>query len=227
MKRVILLLTIIILLLTGCTTSEKSNPVTESERQKIITFTRQALEIEAKRSELIAFFASFRPPEHDYNLRLWLIDKYFLGGVPAKSLNRTGITVPSSTIEGMSSLRKRLLLLSCPQSTQSIKDALNQIYNSEIELAKLQLSTENLPWMPHFGNGLVLCEVTKDNVGDWKQLAEQYEPWTPIGMQYAKLVQSDWLKAQELRKDTYIRWYEILREHGVDPLEEGLTSSSL
>lgn len=225
MKRVTILSLIIILFVTGCTTSEKSNPVTESEREEIITFTIEVLEIEAKRSELIEYFASFGPAEYGYALRLWLIDRYFLVGVPAKSATlRTGDKVPPSSIEGMSSLRKRLLLVSCPQSTQSIKDALNQIYNSEIELAELQLIQKDLPWIPHFGNGLVLCEITKDNLSYWMQLAEQTPSWTALGMQYAKVVQSDWFKAQEFRLEVYTRWAEILKEHGVDPLEEGLTS---
>lgn len=183
----------------------------DTEREEIVSFTRQALEIEAKRNELMEFFASFRPPHYGYGFSLWLIDKGFLGGVPAKTYTfYSGDEVPPSSIEGMSSLRNRLLLLGCPQSTQSIKDALDQIYDSEIGLAESQSSQKDLPWIPYFGSGLVLCEVTKDNLSYWRQ----YD---------AKVVQSEWFKVQELRKDTYTRWAEILQEHGIDPVQEGFT----
>lgn len=213
MKRITILSLIIILFITGCATSEKFNPVTESEQQKIITFTQQALEVEDKRNELMRYFGNSL-----YQTKI-LIDSYFLEGVPT-----TAVNAPASELEGMVTLRKQLLFLECPQSLQAIKQSLLEIYQVEIGLAEIQLDQENLPWLPTFGDRLVLCELTIDNLSYWMQLAEQTPSWTALGMQYAKVVQSDWFKAQEFRLEVYTRWAEILKEHGVDPLEEGLTS---
>ena len=78
-------------------------PTPDPERDTIITFTRQALAIEAKRNELMAYFAANSPQEI-------LIRWYFLSGVPASGAYAIG-----KDLEGMSSLQASLLLLDSPQ----------------------------------------------------------------------------------------------------------------
>ena len=203
-KGYLLLLTGLLFLLgnsvAGCTV--------DTEREEIITFTQQALEIEAKRSQLNTFFGSlWEGSSH----QVWPTSVYYLPGVPQGFDKRNN--TPRTDLEGMVSLRNRLLLLGCPQSTQSIKDALDQIYNSEINLAELefQQGQEYLYFLRYFSQRLVLPEVNIYNI----------EPWQArVGPTF---LNHPLVKLQLLRRDTYTRWAEILREHGIDPAQEGFT----
>jgi len=96
------------------------------EREAIISFTVQALEIEKKRTDLIAYFAGLRNSVGIHG-QARAIERFFSTGVPA-----TLRDAPPSGFEGMTTLRNRLLLLDTPQSIGPIKDALLFIYTSEI-----------------------------------------------------------------------------------------------
>lgn len=219
MKRVIILSVIIILLVTGCTTSE--NPVTKSERQEIISFTQDMLDIEARRSDLMVSLAghsdltAFLASQQRVVIK-WLAELYFLDGVSQDRL----VGWIRDERRGMLSLRTRLLLLDCPQDMQVIKDSLVYIYNSEISLAELEFqhNEEYSPLVPFFGNRFVLPEVNQYNIELWQV---KYESWQMP--EVSLFMNHPWVKLQLLRRDIYTRWAEILQEHDIDPLGEGFT----
>ena len=103
-----------------------ANTTPDMEREAIISFTVQALEIEKKRTDLIAYFAGLRNSVGIHGQAL-AIERFFSTGVPA-----TLRDAPPSGLEGMTTLRNRLLLLDTPQSIGPIKDDLLFIYTSEI-----------------------------------------------------------------------------------------------
>ena len=45
----------------------------------------------------------------------------------------------------------------------------------------------------------------------------------PVKTLYAYKVGTDWFGIQEFRQQTYMRWAEILKEHGIDPAQEAFT----
>ncbi len=202
------------------TTTTEPTPEIEpidSERDEIIAFTQQALEIEAKRSELVDYFASYQTIISQME---WQVEMFFLDGVPQgfdKSRN-----LPKTDIEGMTSLRKRLLFLDCPQSMQVVKDVLIDIYSSEIELVERQLKGEEYLSEPPYGlpvpyfikSMLVLPPVNQHNVEFW---LEEYKSDASF------LIKHPWVELQLLRKDVYSLWAEILREYYIDPAREGFT----
>lgn len=198
MKRFIiswLVLLIVLVPLSGCGAN--------SEREAIITFTRQALEIEGKRNELMTYLSSLYPPllpENLYGGQRNLINTFFLKGISA---NSTFVNAPPSGIDGMTSLTQKVLLLDCPQSIQSIKDSLVYIYTSEVGLDYTK----------------VYPDVTKDNVKARIEIWSKYENISFGGTPFADAL---WVKLQLQRIDVYSRWAEILREHGIDPAKEGL-----
>ena len=102
------------------------NSTPDMEREATISFTVQALEIEKKRTDLIAYFAGLRNSVGIHGQAL-AIERFFSTGVPA-----TLRDAPPSGFEGMTTLRNRLLLLDTTQSIGPIKDALLFIYTSEI-----------------------------------------------------------------------------------------------
>ena len=173
-------------------------PTVDPEREAILAFTREALEIEAQRSELVAWFATIEPTTLRFFVRL------FLPGVPEGYYHDRGWG-PAKDLEGMSALYRRILLLDSPQSMQAIKDSLNHIYDSEIE------------------HGGLIPEVTKDNLDYWKAKAAEYPPYSTTYNYYMARVDSSWGQLQALRRDVYTRWAQLLREHGIDPAKEGLT----
>ncbi len=191
MKVLLSILIIGLLLFSACGTLN-------SERQEIITFTRQALEIEDERNELMAYFASF-PLERYGTVQGWLVRRFLLEGVPT-NLPAT-YNAPRSGLEGMASLRQRILLLDCPQSMQPIKDALVYIYNSEVELAEHDLA------------GPI---INQDNLELWHEDLS-------LNINFYISMDDPWLKLQLMRRDVYIRLAEILQEHGIDPAQEGFT----
>ena len=180
-KGYLLLLTGLLFLLGSFTISCTS----DLEQQEIISFTRQALEIEGNQSELMEYFAR----QHVGPLR----EHFFLEGMPADAGYPKWMNAPESGLEGMVSLRKRLLFLDCPQSLQSIKQSLLEIYQLEIELAESE------------GETMSLSEAMLQGVAQYKTAQEGFLPH------------------QERRKDTYTHWAEILREHGIDPAEGGFS----
>jgi len=118
------------------------------------------------------------------------------------------------------------LFLDCPQSMQTIKDVLKDVYSSEVELAELQLQGEGYyvgvfaSGVPFFGTMLVLPEVNQYNIELW---LERYESWQFPASSSTLLMNHPWIELQLLRRDVYTRWTEILREHGIDPAEEEFT----
>lgn len=208
MKGYLLLLTGLLFLLgssvAGCTV--------DTEREEIITFTQQALAIEAKRNDLMAFIAG-----HERNVIKWVASRFFFPGAPQGIIKIP--SGPAFELEGMLSLRETALLLDCSQSMQVIKDALVYIYNSEINLAELefQYGEEYSPLVPFFLKRFVLPEVNQYNIELWQA---KYESWQMPGI--SLFMNHPWVKLQLLRRDVYTRWAEILQEYDIDPLEEGL-----
>ena len=187
-------------------------PTPDPERQAIISFTRQALEIEGIRDELMAYFGGLGT---GYNFRRQL-ELYFSQGVPAKY-------APPDGIEGMSSLRNRLLLLDSPQATQAIKDGLLQIYSTELQQVQLQVELDDIidrifeSGSLISGPRLVFPEITKDNFEDERKKEQPLGP-----AMWGKLkTPSAWGQAQLLRQQVYIRWAEIQKEHGISLEKEG------
>ncbi len=191
--------------------------VTSLEQEEIITFTQQVLEIEAKRSELIDYFASYQTIISQME---WLVGMFFLDGVPQGF--DASKNLPKTDIEGMTSLRKSLLFLDCPHSLQSVKDIFIHIYSSEIELVERQLKGEEYlseppygPPVPYFIKSmLVLPPVNQYNVELW---LEEYDSDS------AFLMKHPWVELQLLRIEVYTRWAEILREYGIVPAQERFT----
>ena len=205
------------ILLSACSPSSWS----DLEREEIISFTQQALEIEAKRSELMAYFAGLQD-KYGQEGAAWIMWRFLFAGVPITALLKDA----PSDLEEMVSLQNKLLLLECPQSLQPIKDTLVYIYNSEVQLAESDLK-------------LIRPKDNKDNIGYFQQEFDRFDQQIKQQKQkdpnyynqqefrmrdyYSFLLKSPWVKLQLLRRDVYIRWTEILREHGIDPAEEGFT----
>lgn len=207
-------------------------PKPDSQREEIISFTRQALEIEAKRNELMQYLAGLRDVIGLQNQRA-LIERRFVNGVPPGAHG-----VPPSGFEGMASLVNKLLMLDCPQSMQPVKNTLLHIYHAEIGQVQLQQLQSELwllelevwelqaeewefpPWSGPIRN-LVYPEITKDNLDHWRQLKEQHGPVGAIHALYRHMVETVWFHLQESRRDIYVRWAEILQEHAVDAVKEG------
>jgi hypothetical protein len=95
------------------TTAKPPTTSVNAEKAAILTFTIQALWIEGKRAALVNFYA---PLLSKYAMGA-IISKTFLDGVPP---NYFLLEAPPSGLEGMTALRQKMILLSCPQSMQSI-----------------------------------------------------------------------------------------------------------
>jgi hypothetical protein len=189
------------------------------EREEIIIFTQQALEIEAKRNELNIYISErAKRQEVGLNSVKWFVNLRFLDGYAKDD----GTYIQGEVeLEGMTSLRKRLMFLDCPQSMQVIKDILNDIYSSEVELAEFQLKGEEYSTLiPSFGTMLILPEVNQQNIEFW---LEYYKSRQFPASSSTLLLDHPWVELQLLRRDVYTRWAEIIREHGIDPAQEGFT----
>ena len=221
----------ILLLVTGsaCTdgadTPAEPTPDIEAT-QAIMSFTQQALEIEAERSELMAYFASLRDRVGIHG-QAFAIEKYLVQGVPP-----TLVSAPPSGLKGMTFLRNRLLLLVSPEPMQSIKDTLVHIYNSEIEQAMTQeallgeygsapetqqtqiQSDKTADWGQPVRK-LVYPEITRENLDYWRRSVESSESG-PIRDLFRYKVGTVWFGIQEFRQQAYIRWTEVLKEHDLD-----------
>lgn len=198
-----------------------ATPTPDLERQAIISFTRQALEIEGKRNELMAYFAGSDRLEW---VGVSTIQWSFLSGVLADSYSAGR---PAKNLEGMYSLRMNLLLLSPPEPLQAVKDLLVHVYDTEVQQAELETSLAELDIPPSEGRLFrpalprkVYPEVTKDNLEDWTQEARRYPVGSPM-YDSLKGVLGAWGQAQLLRQQVYVHWSEILREHGIGPAKEG------
>lgn len=192
------------------------------ERQAITSFTRQALEIEAKRSDVVEYFAGLAE-EWGWGGMSRHLDMYLLVGFSEDS---AALYDMASPLEGMLSLHQRLLFLGCPPALRSIKDGLLYLYATEIELARLEEQLNSIRsessalenkltsgWTISSRQSLVCPSVTKDTVADWEETAD----W----MEYRSGVCGQWGRTQELRLDIYTHWAGLLQEHGIDPTEEG------
>ena len=128
MKRILLMSVVLVaLLLSACVAPATTpTPKADPEREAIITFTRQALEIESKRKQLMDYYRQPLIPQVGRQAVNWLISRTFLNGAPPNSY----LDLPPTGLEGMFSLQSKLLLLDYPQSLQVIKDSLNSIYES-------------------------------------------------------------------------------------------------
>ncbi len=231
MKRRLFILSIIAILTisTGCSSlpaQETTHPPAPTptpvpaptpadlEREEIISFTRDMLEIEAKRNELNAYW-ELRVPRSKYGpAQRSFMGAHYLDGVSQDDFEKYAL--PLVEVEGMKSLRNRVLFLDYPQSMQPIKDAFNYVYSSEVELAEreFQQGEEYWPFVPFIGNWLVVPKVNQYNIEFWQE--QQFPTASPF-------LNHPWVKLQLLRREVYTRWAEILRQHGIDPAEEGFT----
>lgn len=179
-----------------------SNAGLASEREEIITFTREALEIEAARNAFMEYFTNSRAIIGGLAAR-YLMHRYFLSGI---SEQRTqikpleGTTITPTPFEGMLSLHDRLLLLDAPQALEAVKDGLVQAYVGEIGLG----------YEPKEANVLE-SQINKDNIHEF-----EIKPFEPSSIKYSR-----WGRIQLLRLQVYERWAEILQEQGIDAVAEG------
>ncbi len=188
------------------------------EQQEIISFTRDMLHIEAKRNELNAYWELWLPKSRYGPAGRWFMGTHYLDGVSQDDFEK--YAVPLVEVEGMKSLRKRVLFLDYPQSMQPIKDTFNYIYSSEVELAEREFQQgeeyyTGLPFdrgLSFWGKALVLPEVNQHNIEFW----QEKQVWD-----VSSFLNHPWVKLQLLRRDAYTSWAEILRQHGIDPAKEG------
>ena len=223
MKRLViswLVLLIVLVPMTGCGTN--------TEREAIITFTRQALEIEGKRNELMNYFVTAKTELGAFAQRL-IVNRCFSLGVKPDTYNY----VPLSGFAGMYELQGNLSLLTCPQSLQPIKDTLLYIYNSEIQLHQSQCEIDNIYkrskdsqlYLSSIPETFIWPEVTKDNIDYWKQMTNTVAI-IPHSY-YLRKFESKWVNLQLLRRDVYIKWSEILEQYGLDkPVPSGTSAVS-
>jgi hypothetical protein len=118
-----------------------------------------------------------------------------------------GVLIPGWTeMTSAPELKNKLLLLNCPTCMQPIKDSLIEVYRLEIQAAQHDRGTECGPGLPppHYQ---FYPRINHFNVG---LVAPSYDG-----------SHSPWVIAQKLRRDTYIKWAEILEGHGIDPAKEG------
>ncbi|MCH7616168.1 MAG: hypothetical protein IH978_10615, partial [Nitrospinae bacterium] len=197
------------------------NSTPDIEREAIVSFTLQALEIETKRNDLIEYFAGLRDSVGIHGQAL-AIERFFSVGVPATLKN-----APPSGIDGMTTLSNTFLLLDSPPSLQSIKDALIRVYQSEIQLASNQ--AQEVQFQPEIQDNwfapirkLVYPEITKDTLGQLRQMAEQTNSG-PAQDHYQYKVETVWFGLQEFRQQSYTHWAGILQNHAINPQEVGVT----
>ena len=177
-----------------------------SEREEIVAFTREALQIEATRNRGVECFATAK------NVGLFGLfsSAWLLNGLRLKE------TEVCEVFEGVASLHGRLLLLPAPQVLEPVKDSLAEVYAREVQIVRDQL---HLDQQREIGFALVMPTVTKDNIDTIKQEAQYEGAFSRL----KQLVESPWARSQELRKQIYDRWAEILQEHNIDAAEEGFT----
>lgn len=199
-------------------------PTVDPEREAMLAFTRQALQIEAERAELMQYFASQRGTGAPAVIYSWM-GRAFAVGVPVGEYNPG----PPHELAGMEALYQRLLLLDCPQSVQTIKDALSHIYDSELlTMALSGYGQTNTGYGRADTVDTVYADVTKDNVDQWKQRADAAKAAgsrSPEQRYYADRVESRWGRLQVYRGEVYVRWAQLLRDHGIDPAKEGVDST--
>ena len=194
-----------------------------SERDEMVAFTRQALAIEAERNALMGYFAGleqrFGPLGSRQQVNRWIL--------PGISERQAEIWKVPDTFDGLYFLQTHLLLLDAPQSLEPVKDSLAQVYASEIQLASNQSQSSNISssideavalldegaLYPRIkpSTTFVIPQITKDNVAARQS---SLRPGYRLG---------HWGQTQLFRKQIYTRWAEILREHDIDPAEEGFT----
>lgn len=203
-------------------------PTASTERDAILAFTREALAIEAGRDELMKYFVTARTQLGIFAQRA-IIERSFNLGVRPNAYKY----VPPAGLEGMASLQSKLVLLASPRPLQPVKDALVSVYSSEIQLHQSQRESDKLyeqskvsqPYLNSFPETFIWPEVTKDNIQYWDQLAKSGSD-TVSGQDYQRKLESRWVQVQKLRRDTYIRWSETLKQYGVDPQKYGFAGLS-
>lgn len=219
-----LVLAVLLVVLAAC--SQKADP----EREAIINFTREALQIEAERAELMRYFADLRIAGGHVGVD-FLMQRTFLEGVTASKYGGVLDVPMPHDLAGMTALLNRLLLLDSPQSMQPIKDLLTHIYESEIKEFQLGAAayrlasdrdassiygrTSDLPYLY-----LPDTSITKDNVNDLKQKAATAQ-WDLV---LQRRLAHPWAQLQSFRREVYIRWSQLLKEHSLDPAKEGFTA---
>lgn len=120
-------------------------------------------------------------------------------------LNDLFVAGEGTVLPGASELRRRLLLLECPASVSHIKESLFEAYELEIQAANDSDPLKDNLYYP---------SVNRFNVDiALKQWPSSYRSSSP------------WIAAQQLRRDVYVKWAQLLRVHGIDPVSEGLAAA--
>lgn len=172
------LFTAIVLLTVACIpamTVVTPTPASDPEREAILSFTRQALQIEADRAELMKYFAGLQGRMSAESVRVF-VGQTFLTGVPVGTYQPE----PPHELEGMAQLYSRLLSLDSPPATMNIKDAFLNIYKSEIRLfqesgANPKITKDNVPEETRYAptwNGAQLFR--HDAYGLWRQILREH-----------------------------------------------------
>jgi len=215
----LVLLLIVLVPLTGCGSSKVDTEV-DTEREAIIAFTGEALQIEAQRAELMEYFVDV-DTRYGRLVQNFVMAEAFSGGV-----------LPPYELSGFNTLHPLVMALDSPQPMQIIKESLIYIYKTEWEefekgktkwRESLKGKEEDYLW--EFG---VYPDVTMDNLDYLKQeAAKPYSPDSGEGLlehsYFQHKVDNEWYKLQSFRRDVYTQWAQILKDNGIDPAKEGLT----
>jgi len=142
-----------------------------SEREQIILFTREALEIEAKRNAFMDYLTGLRK-RFGREGSQFHVKSYYLSGISERRAQK--LSLPT-TYEGMLSLHSRLLLLDVPQVLDPIKDSLVNAYSNEIDIVSCEVG---------LGRGCMSAYtlgINKDNI-----MELPIQPFEPGSMKYTR-----------------------------------------
>ena len=197
-----------LILLTSCAAQ-----ATPSDKEEAIAFTKSALEIEAQRDAIVAECAKRWSPG-------------FVGATYA-GVFKDEVEGKLKLSTGVVSLRNKLALLDCPSFLLDVKIMLLQAYELELESTETvtrQGFLEERKEVKGFNPS-----INKDNAMDYQKMlldkirSTGANPFGPVGETLWKELHSPWVEAQLIRREAYERWAKILREHGIDPAEQGFT----
>jgi hypothetical protein len=194
MKKLILCIALILFLCTPILTG-----CGNTDREATIAFTREALGIERQRNDLISLRQYYALP---------IAIKFFIDGY--KKINNTQISQLTKDMPSITALRAKLIFLSCPQGLENIRASLVEVYTLETGSAKAELGR--------------LSDTNKGSLSDPQFYYEITYQNIDVGKTEISNPGCDWVIAQELRRDAYIQWSQILKDNGVNLQKEGFTA---
>lgn len=208
---------LVLLLIPGCS---------NNKQQEIINFTKEAYVIELKGEILNLYsglYLSFRPYSP-------VAFDYYLNGMKLSDYLKIE---PKATedLDGMYSLKNKMALLDCPQSMQSIKDSLINIYESEIrqyQLSKAQSKSSNSnmlerPLVESSGGSVTTGEFPTTSLGDTSFYPQvNYKNIDDYKNNYS-ISKSEWYRIQSFHHDVIVKWSQLLKDSNIDAAKEGFT----